>query len=102
LTVYRRVDYIAGVRVVSDSKIKAWGGWPDDAVQTIYAWNKARRLTFANEAYIVRFATGFNTYTLKCVECGVFFNASSACRFDGKWYCDDCMINLARAEQAAA
>jgi hypothetical protein len=97
---YESVTTVAGVTVYFKPKIRTWDGWPDSVRETLLHWNSQRRLTFLScRAMWGGYATGFESLTCKCVECGDFFNPtlSTACELDGRLICDDCIIDLAAA-----
>lgn len=99
MTVYRKTRELAGVPVHYASRVASWDGWPVDVVDVLLAWNGQRRLSFVGADFFgFRYATGFLQLSFKCSDCGGFFNASgsTACRFDDRLVCDDCMIRRAR------
>lgn len=98
---YKRQVIVAGVPILVQPIVRDWTGWPADVRKVLHKWNNKRRLRFAYcGAMWGGYGSGFEALTCKCVECGSFFNSSgtTACRLDGRWVCDDCIVTLARAE----
>lgn len=104
MSLYRRLVLVSGVPVRCQPSVRGWGGWPDEARETLRRWNKAGRLSFYGMDYWGGLATGFAKFTEKCSECSGFFNNSgtTACwlrdgsKKNGRWVCDDCIVTLAK------
>jgi predicted RNA-binding Zn-ribbon protein involved in translation (DUF1610 family) len=71
-----------------NSKVRSWGGWPEDVVERLRAWNRNGHLSFV---YLSRIFT--------CPGCGDFIDSrgSTAARFFEGLLCDDCLVFEARA-----
>ena len=69
--------------------IESWKDWPDDVRPLLRSWNHAsvQRLRFP-------YTRGFT-----CTDCESAFqpNRYGDAALDGDYYCDDCLIQLARA-----
>jgi hypothetical protein len=82
-------EVLPGVEVVPQ-RIRSWGEWPSDVVETIRRWNKTGGLSFRY---------GPRPF-FRCDTCErlIVVRAADRCEFRGKSYCEECLIALARAE----